>query len=438
MKKMKLFLTATAVMLSVILTAQIPITVDITGTTSSSASIPISTMPNGTRSSTSQQIYTAQEIQNGGLAAGTDMMIEQIQIGIYNRTASVLNIEGIGDIEVWLGLTAKSSFSANTDWIPASSLTQVYTHAGNVTNAPASWPSSVPMGATVWVTMDFSDNPFLYTAGSNLVFGFFEGLCSPATSTTSFTSYGPPMGSTYKSIYHSSTDAATPVTAFSPSSSCTTCATSCGLANNVIKLIGTTDGTTPIIAITTKPAATTTVTEGSISDNLSIAATVTQGATLSYQWYSNTTNSNSGGTLISGATGTSFAIPTTLTATASPYYYYCTVSATGGATPVTSNVATVTVTPSSDVNTITQSKMTVYPNPATSQLYITLDTQETVTYTLYNMVGQVMMSGTVQNDVILNIASLSKGIYMVRAGLHTAKIVVSDKLLQLLKMVLIT
>jgi hypothetical protein len=71
-----------------------------------------------------------------------------------------------------------------------------------------------------------------------------------------------------------------------------------------------------------------------------VAATVTQGATLSYRWYSNTTNSNIGGTAISGATGASFAIPVTLTA--GTYYYFCEVRA-AGATSVRSRVARVTV-----------------------------------------------------------------------------------------------
>jgi len=103
----------------------------------------------------------------------------------------------------------------------------------------------------------------------------------------------------------------------------------------------------PVITINTQPSASTTVTQGSISGSLTIAASVTLGATVSYQWYSNTSASNSGGTIISGAINANFTIPTTLTAAESPYYYYCVVSATSGAASVRSNVATVTVTPPS-------------------------------------------------------------------------------------------
>ena len=97
----------------------------------------------------------------------------------------------------------------------------------------------------------------------------------------------------------------------------------------------------PVITITTQPATATSLVEGSISGSLTVTASVTEGATLGYQWYSNTTNSATDGTAISGATGASFVIPTTLKT--GTYYYFCGISATG-ATSIRSGVATVTVT----------------------------------------------------------------------------------------------
>jgi uncharacterized protein YjdB len=98
----------------------------------------------------------------------------------------------------------------------------------------------------------------------------------------------------------------------------------------------------PVITITTQPAPTATFTVGSISGDLSLAASVTgTGVTLSYQWYSNTTNSNSGGTALSGATSARFTIPTNLAV--GTYYYYCEVRATGGAVTRPSNVSTVMI-----------------------------------------------------------------------------------------------
>ena len=80
---------------------------------------------------------------------------------------------------------------------------------------------------------------------------------------------------------------------------------------------------------------------GNISGSLSVSASVTGGATLSCQWYSNTTASNTGGTVINGATGSSYTIPINLVR--GSYYYFVEVRATGGAVSVRSNVAIVGV-----------------------------------------------------------------------------------------------
>jgi hypothetical protein len=93
-----------------------------------------------------------------------------------------------------------------------------------------------------------------------------------------------------------------------------------------------------VITITSQPAGSTTVTEGSITGSLTVAATVSNGATPTYQWYRNTSPSSAGGTAV--ATGASYAIPTGLTA--GTYYYYC-VATSPGATAAPSSVATVTV-----------------------------------------------------------------------------------------------
>ena len=98
----------------------------------------------------------------------------------------------------------------------------------------------------------------------------------------------------------------------------------------------------PVISISTQPT-NRNFNYGNISGSLTVTASVTQGATRSYQWYSNTANSNTGGTIISGATGSSYSIPTTLNG--GTYYYYCVVSATGGAASLRSNVAVITISP---------------------------------------------------------------------------------------------
>ena len=98
----------------------------------------------------------------------------------------------------------------------------------------------------------------------------------------------------------------------------------------------------PIITIITQPDETTTVIFGNIIGKLSVMASVTEGAALSFQWYRNTIESNAGGTAITGDNFAVFTIPTTLEK--GKYFYFCEISADGETTPIRSNVATVTVT----------------------------------------------------------------------------------------------
>ena len=93
------------------------------------------------------------------------------------------------------------------------------------------------------------------------------------------------------------------------------------------------------LSITAQPAATTIKFAGFISGDLTVGANVT-GATVSYQWFSNTVNSNAGGTAIAGATGASFTIPTNLTP--GEHFFFSEVRVPGGTT-VRSNVAIVRV-----------------------------------------------------------------------------------------------
>jgi hypothetical protein len=69
-------------------------------------------------------------------------------------------------------------------------------------------------------------------------------------------------------------------------------------------------------------------------------ATATEGATLTYQWYSNTSASSTGGTAISGAAAASYTLPADLKA--GTYYYFCEVGAKD-ATPKRTSAVTVTV-----------------------------------------------------------------------------------------------
>lgn len=112
-------------------------------------------------------------------------------------------------------------------------------------------------------------------------------------------------------------------------------------------------GTQPL-SISTQPTGDT-YTQGATATALSVAAT---GGTTpySYQWYSNTTNSNTGGSAIDDVSnGSNTASYTPSTATVGTTYYYCVVTDSDNpAATVTSNAVAVTVTAPASAPTITQ------------------------------------------------------------------------------------
>jgi hypothetical protein len=95
---------------------------------------------------------------------------------------------------------------------------------------------------------------------------------------------------------------------------------------------------TPVITISSQPSSQT---AASGAATFAVTASVTQSATLSYQWQ-RSTDSGSTFAAISGATSSSLAL-TGLASGDTGYQYRVIVSATGGATSVTSNAATLTV-----------------------------------------------------------------------------------------------
>jgi hypothetical protein len=116
-----------------------------------------------------------------------------------------------------------------------------------------------------------------------------------------------------------------------------------------------------------------TFTVGSITGSLTVSASVEpSGTPLTYQWDSNTSELNVGGTAIGGATGASFPIPTSLAV--GSYYYFCEVGA-NGAESKRSNATTVTVMPAD----VRASGVTVEPKSATVEIGATLALNAKVT-----------------------------------------------------------
>lgn len=90
----------------------------------------------------------------------------------------------------------------------------------------------------------------------------------------------------------------------------------------------------PAMSITAQPSQTSqTINDGEMMPTLSISAT---GSGLSYQWYLQTIQQNSGGVLIPGATNASYTPPNNYRGT---YYYYVIVSQGSACLPIVSNIS---------------------------------------------------------------------------------------------------
>jgi hypothetical protein len=112
----------------------------------------------------------------------------------------------------------------------------------------------------------------------------------------------------------------------------------CNVTSNVVQVV-----VNPAPTISTQPQNQTICVGGSLSA-LSVGYNGGSG-TPTYQWYSNTTAVNTGGTILSGETNATFNLPSGLNNTAASSYYYCVINfGTGsGCTVITSNVASIAV-----------------------------------------------------------------------------------------------
>ena len=114
------------------------------------------------------------------------------------------------------------------------------------------------------------------------------------------------------------------------------------------------------IAFTTEPVEAVSVCQNS-TYSLTAAAT---GTGLTYQWFSNTTNSTLGGTNLGSANGAQTASLSINTATVGTTYYY--VVASGACGSIASTVSTVTVTAPSVGGTAAAAALTICPNTTTT------------------------------------------------------------------------
>ncbi len=133
--------------------------------------------------------------------------------------------------------------------------------------------------------------------------------------------------------------------------------------------------------------------------SLSVVATGGSG-TFSYQWFVNTTNSNTGGTAISGATSASFSPPSSTVGT---FYYYCEISQPVTNCSVTSNPAEIIIVASPTFNAQPLNAQTLCNGGTTTPLsVVTAGGTGTITYQWYSNIAATNSGGTIIPGAISN------------------------------------
>ena len=115
---------------------------------------------------------------------------------------------------------------------------------------------------------------------------------------------------------------------------------------------------------------------------------------MTYQWYSNTTNSNSGGEEISGETDPAY---TPSVSTVGTMYYYVVVHSSCGS-DVTSNVSSVIVTANTSISVQPAASTSVCAGGTAPELSVTASGTGTVTYQWYSNTSNSNTGGTSITD----------------------------------------
>jgi hypothetical protein len=184
--------------------------------------------------------------------------------------------------------------------------------------------------------------------------------------------------------------------------SSTTCGSTIGTNNTAVVTVN------PITSITTNPVANTTNCQNTTATAITVSATGT--GTITYQWYSNISNSNSGGTSIGGATNNSY---TPTTTTAGTFYYYAIASGSCGT--ATSSVAMVTINPAPATPYISSNS----PVCAGNTISLTASQSVAVAGQSYVWSGPAGFTSTSQNPTINNATVAQGGTYSVQTKINS-------------------
>ena len=253
---------------------------------------------------------------NGGTLNGTTNLLTHSALGAPTITTYISTISADGSITIKFtsdGATNAAGFNIKVDCIRCNAAPSgIVTTAVGATTASLTWNNTPAAPYDIYYSTSNATTPLggnVTPQGVNLGTNSYN-LTGLAINTTYYVwvrsrcgsspdSYGPWSSS----INFSTVDCSAFVIATSPSSA------------------------TQSLCLNAAPTA------------LSVSAS---GGTIStYQWYSNTSNSNSGGTLISGATSSSYTPLTTSTGT---LYYYCVITSTIACTATSAVSGPVIVT----------------------------------------------------------------------------------------------
>jgi len=152
--------------------------------------------------------------------------------------------------------------------------------------------------------------------------------------------------------------------------------------------------------VNANPTFTTNLTAGSqtVCQNAAATPLTVAGTGVTYQWYSNTVNSNTGGTLIAGATSATYTPPSTMGGTT---YYYAVITSTTTGCSTPSNVRSVVVNGITIENLNTQ---TICQNRPTNTLGVVASPAATAYQWYYNTtntnVGGTLISGATASTYI--------------------------------------
>lgn len=68
--------------------------------------------------------------------------------------------------------------------------------------------------------------------------------------------------------------------------------------------------------------------------------------------------------------------------------------------------------------------LSVYPNPATSEIYLKITGTDSYDYEISDISGRVLLSGPLENNDRINVSALSQGVYFVKVGMFSSKLII--------------